>query len=71
MCQWKIRSRFNRSENRQIRKVASLAAQALSVPAIIFDRICHFRCYLIVDYERRGFEFVVGEEQYEVPNLPR
>src|SRR5215213_666286 len=30
MCQWAMRSRFDRSENRQIRKVASLSAQALS-----------------------------------------
>src|SRR5687768_4732135 len=29
MCQWAMRSRFDRSEKRQIRKVASLSAQAL------------------------------------------
>ena len=30
MCQWTIKSRFNRAEEGQIWKVASLSAQALS-----------------------------------------
>src|SRR5215217_6293917 len=30
MCQWATKSRFDNSENRQVRKVASLSAQPLS-----------------------------------------
>ncbi len=36
MCQWAMRSRFDRSEKRQIRKVASLSAQALSSLVFLF-----------------------------------
>jgi hypothetical protein len=45
MCQWSMRSRFDRAENRQIRKVASLSAQALSIQSLNFNAFARARCH--------------------------